>query len=71
MVRVNTALTTKPIVLMAGEGDIKQIYRQMTYPHPALSHANYPFYTPGGEDKRWVGTAELEEEGMQWVGGLM
>ncbi|GJE84346.1 hypothetical protein PsYK624_004220 [Phanerochaete sordida] len=52
-------------------GDIKQIYRQMTYPHPALSHANYPFYTPGGEDKRWVGTAELEEEGMQWVGGLM
>lgn len=52
-------------------GDIKQIYRQMTYPLPALSHANYPFYTPGGEDKRWVGTADLEEEGMQWVGGLM
>lgn len=53
------------------EGDIKQIYRQMTYPLPALSHANYPFYTPSGEDKRWIGTSDLEEEGMQWVGGLM
>ncbi|EKM59302.1 uncharacterized protein PHACADRAFT_86162 [Phanerochaete carnosa HHB-10118-sp] len=48
-----------------------QIYRQMTYPLPALSHANYPFYTPSGEDKRWIGTTDLEEEGMQWVGGLM
>ncbi|KAJ3537464.1 hypothetical protein NM688_g6684 [Phlebia brevispora] len=51
--------------------DISQIYRHMSYPLPALSHANYPFHTPGGEDKRWLGTGELEENGMQWVGGLM
>lgn len=53
------------------KGDITQMYRQMSYPLPALSHANYPFYTPSGEDKRWIGTDDLEEEGMQWVGGLM
>ena len=43
----------------------------MSYPLPALSHANYPFYTPGGQDMRWLGTGDLEEAGMQWVGGMM
>lgn len=43
----------------------------MSYPLPALSHACYPFYTPSGEDKRWLGTGGLEEGGLQWVGGLM
>lgn len=47
------------------------MYRKMIYPLPARSHANYPFYTPSGEDKRWLGTEDREEEGMQWVGGLM
>ncbi|KIP12755.1 hypothetical protein PHLGIDRAFT_20795 [Phlebiopsis gigantea 11061_1 CR5-6] len=51
----------------AGQGP----HRGMIYPLPARSHANYPFYTPSGEDKRWLGTEDREEEGMQWVGGLM
>ena len=51
--------------------DINQLYRHMSYPLPALAHANYQFYTPSGQDKRWIGTGELEEGGMQWVGGLM
>jgi hypothetical protein len=43
----------------------------MVHPFPARSHANYPWYTPGGEDKRWLGSDEVEEEGLKWVGGLM
>ncbi|KAL0580077.1 hypothetical protein V5O48_001936 [Marasmius crinis-equi] len=41
---------------------------QMTHPRPAPSHENYPWYTPSGSDKRWL---EIEEEGLQWVGGMM
>ncbi|KAI0692261.1 hypothetical protein BC835DRAFT_1416653 [Cytidiella melzeri] len=52
-------------------GDIHQIYRNMTHPLPARCHANYPFFTPSGEDKRWMIKDDLEEEGMQWVGPLM
>lgn len=47
------------------------IYTRLTHPLPAPSHANYPFHTPGGGDKRWLGSDEVEEEGLQWVGGLM
>ncbi|KAJ6538573.1 hypothetical protein DFH09DRAFT_1177262 [Mycena vulgaris] len=47
------------------------IYSRLRYPLPAQTHANYPFYTPGGTDKRWIISDELEEAGMQWVGGLM
>ncbi|KAI0276300.1 hypothetical protein BGY98DRAFT_986287 [Russula aff. rugulosa BPL654] len=46
-------------------------YERLTRPLPALSHIAYPFYTPGGEDKRWITSGTLEEEGKQWVGGLM
>ncbi|THV08313.1 hypothetical protein K435DRAFT_642027 [Dendrothele bispora CBS 962.96] len=46
-------------------------YEPMLHPLPALPHANYPWYTPGGEDKRWLGSGEVEEEGLKWVGGLM
>jgi hypothetical protein len=46
-------------------------YERLTRPLPALSHIAYPFYTPGGEDKRWIMSGTLEEEGKQWVGGLM
>jgi hypothetical protein len=46
-------------------------YERLTHPLPALSHAAYPFYTPGGGDKRWLMSGTLEEEGQQWVGGLM
>ncbi|TCD67562.1 hypothetical protein EIP91_012259 [Steccherinum ochraceum] len=52
-------------------GDINQVYRRLTHPLPAPSHANYPFFTPGGSDKRWFGSGESEENGRQWVGGLM
>ncbi|KIK67791.1 hypothetical protein GYMLUDRAFT_1013857 [Collybiopsis luxurians FD-317 M1] len=46
-------------------------FERMSHPLPASSHANYPWYTPGGGDKRWVGSGEEEEEGLKWVGGLM
>ncbi|KAH9977651.1 hypothetical protein BGW80DRAFT_767176 [Lactifluus volemus] len=46
-------------------------YERLTHPVPAPSHAAYPFHTPGGEDKRWLVSGNLEEEGHQWVGGLM
>jgi len=46
-------------------------YERLTHPIPALSHAEYPFYTPGGGDKRWLISETVEEEGKQWVGGLM
>ncbi|KAG0709879.1 hypothetical protein DFH29DRAFT_886232 [Suillus ampliporus] len=42
-------------------------YKRLTHPLPAESHRNYPLYTPGGGDRRWGS----EEQGLQWVGGLM
>ncbi|KAJ7180344.1 hypothetical protein C8R43DRAFT_1084281 [Mycena crocata] len=45
-------------------------YSRLRYPIPAPIHSNYPFYTPGGGDKRWIISEELEE-GLEWVGGLM
>ncbi|KAI0650530.1 hypothetical protein C8Q79DRAFT_900470 [Trametes meyenii] len=52
-------------------GNPKDIYRELTHPLPSRSHARYPFYTPGGEDKRWLGSDELEEGGRQWVGPML
>ena len=46
-------------------------YTRLVKPLPAPSHANYPYYTPGGGDKRWLGSGGVEEEGLRWVGGLM
>ncbi|KAF9054969.1 hypothetical protein BDZ89DRAFT_1152795 [Hymenopellis radicata] len=57
-----------PVVHHATDYDI---YEPMLHPLPAPSHANYPWYTPGGGDKRWLGSGEDEEEGLCWVGGLM
>ncbi|KAG6910957.1 hypothetical protein DXG01_006011 [Tephrocybe rancida] len=47
-----------------------ETYTRPLHPLPAPSHANYPYYTPGGGDKRWLGEGEVEEEGLRWVGGL-
>lgn len=46
-------------------------YTVLKRPQPAAIHANYPFYTYGGRDKRWLGPLEYEEMGRQWVGGMM
>ncbi|KAH7916270.1 hypothetical protein BJ138DRAFT_596179 [Hygrophoropsis aurantiaca] len=46
-------------------------YDRLTHPLPSHSHRNYPFYTSGGGDKRWIGSGSFEEEGLDWVGGLM
>ncbi|KAK7676884.1 hypothetical protein QCA50_020140 [Cerrena zonata] len=51
--------------------NLNQTYRRLAHPLPAPSHACYPFYTPGGEDKRWLGSGESEEHGRQWIGSLM
>jgi hypothetical protein len=45
-------------------------YVRLTYPKPSLSHALYPFFTPGGGDKRWI-ACDGVEEGFEWVGPLM
>ncbi|KAJ6539594.1 hypothetical protein B0H19DRAFT_365737 [Mycena capillaripes] len=45
-------------------------YSRLKYPLPARTHINYPLYTPGGEDTRWVIPEDLEA-GLQWVGGLV
>lgn len=45
-------------------------YARLRHPTPAPLYANYPFYTTGGSDRRWVGRPETQE-GMHWVGGLM
>ncbi|KAJ7721188.1 hypothetical protein DFH07DRAFT_303044 [Mycena maculata] len=47
------------------------VYSRLRYPLPAQTHAEYPLYTPGGADKRWIIAEGLEEAGLQWVGGLM
>lgn len=44
---------------------------RLRHPSPAASHIDYPNYTPGGHDKRWVTMAGLEEGGRIWVGSLM
>ncbi|CAA7260066.1 unnamed protein product [Cyclocybe aegerita] len=46
-------------------------YTRMTYPQPAPTHANYPFFTPGGGDARWIEQDEIEQEGLHWVGAMM
>ncbi|KAF8843087.1 hypothetical protein BDN67DRAFT_897816 [Paxillus ammoniavirescens] len=49
------------------------IYDRLYHPMPSPLHYRYPMYTPGGGDRRWfVDIREiLDEEAMQWVGGLM
>ncbi|KAG1783051.1 hypothetical protein EV702DRAFT_240416 [Suillus placidus] len=51
-----------------GPSTVLHPYNKLTRPLPAESHRNYPSYTPGGGDRRW---RSFEEEGKQWVGGLM
>ncbi|KIL70256.1 hypothetical protein M378DRAFT_67503 [Amanita muscaria Koide BX008] len=46
-------------------------YNHLRYPQPALSFANYPFYTPWGGDRRWLGSGETEEGGLHWVGSML
>lgn len=46
-------------------------YTRLALPKPSLSHADYPFYTPSGRDKRWISSGALEEDGLRWVGGLL
>ncbi|KAL1946489.1 hypothetical protein VTO73DRAFT_14593 [Trametes versicolor] len=60
-----------PVPVRNTYGNPKDLYRQLTHPLPSEAHARYPFYTPGGEDKRWLGTDELEEGGRQWVGPML
>ncbi|KAF9263708.1 hypothetical protein L218DRAFT_1034187 [Marasmius fiardii PR-910] len=43
----------------------------MTRPLPASSHRNYPRYTPGGYDKRWLESEGVEEDGLNWAGPMM
>lgn len=60
----------QPLLSWLSEG-LRDSYRRLTHPLPVQSHENYPFYTPSDEDKRWLGSGELEENGMHWVGSMM
>jgi len=44
---------------------------RLRYPTPVLAHRNYPGYTPGGRDRRWVNELELERSDVKWVGNMM
>lgn len=45
--------------------------RLMMHPLPSTSFSNYPYFTPGGEDRRWQGYGNTEDTGKVWIGGLM
>ena len=51
--------------------DGNNTYAYMRHPVPASNFINYPFFTPGGSDRRWSGFGETEEGGLQWVGKLL
>lgn len=50
---------------------LDKTYQRLVHPLPARSHECYPFYTPGGEDKRWLVIGDIEEQDRQWVGSLL
>jgi hypothetical protein len=51
--------------------DGSNTYAHMRHPVPASSFINYPFFTPGGCDRRWSGFGETEEVGLKWVGKMI
>ena len=48
-----------------------EAYRHLVHPLPALPYQNYPFFTPSGEDLRWLVEGDVEEGGMQWMWSMM
>ncbi len=60
-----------PVRRLVNHADYHYTYARLRYPSPNWKYANYPFYTPGGNDRRWNGSGEAEEDGLQWVGGMM
>ena len=48
-----------------------EAYRHLVRPLPALPYQNYPFFTPSGEDLRWLVEGDVEEGGMQWMWSMM
>ncbi|KDQ64356.1 hypothetical protein JAAARDRAFT_187693 [Jaapia argillacea MUCL 33604] len=65
-----TVDTTSPATEFS-QSPLNPQYWPLVHPLPAPSHSLYPFFTPGGSDKRWIGSGPLEEGGLDWVGGLM
>ena len=55
----------------SSRGTSDDVLEVMRYPQPAPSHRNYPRYTPGGKDRRWIDDNVFEEDGVRWVGGLL
>ena len=46
-------------------------YDILTCPQPLPSHLNYPLFTPGGKDCRWVSSGGVDEHGQRWVGVML
>lgn len=44
---------------------------RLRHPTPTLGHRNYPMYTSGGFDRRWVDGFELGCSDVKWVGNMM
>ncbi|KXN86129.1 hypothetical protein AN958_10496 [Leucoagaricus sp. SymC.cos] len=63
-------VTSVPLYLSQEYQMTTNTYTKLRHPTPSPSYANYPFYTPGGGDRRWVSMPETEE-GMHWVGPLI
>ncbi|KDR83975.1 hypothetical protein GALMADRAFT_55191 [Galerina marginata CBS 339.88] len=63
--------STVPPILFKEYRNPSRTYRRLTHPQPASTHINYPQFTLGGGDLRWLGLEEIEESGLHWVGGLM
>ncbi|KAG9016824.1 hypothetical protein FRB93_009353 [Tulasnella sp. JGI-2019a] len=59
--------------LTEGDGRSSKLapYPVLQHPRPAPEFANYPNFTPGGADSRWIGQGEMEEDGLLWAGPLM
>lgn len=54
-----------------GAGDPLRVkLRPMSHPLPTPPFRNYPLFTPGREDRRWLGPGGLPND-KAWLGGLM
>ncbi|KAK0482074.1 hypothetical protein EDD18DRAFT_1312063 [Armillaria luteobubalina] len=73
MVNPNAHVFLHPPGIEADENDTNPRMQRTDHPvtDHGVSHFDYPWFTPGGSDKRWLGSGAEEEEGLCWVGGLM
>ncbi|CAK5262843.1 unnamed protein product, partial [Mycena citricolor] len=68
-VNANAKLLLQPPGIRPGGSTLSNLdYSRIRYPLPAESFFNYPFYTSGGSDRRWLAPGDAD---MEWVGSVM